>query len=462
MDNSDTNQSGGGAAAPPVTHALAEYALTTAWADLPERVRTEATRAFVNWSGCALGGSNTDTVGTAVRAFAEFAGSGTVPVLGRHERFDAAHAAVLNCLSSAAHTFDDTHLKTITHPTGPVAAAVLAVAHARRVSGVQALLALVVGMEIECRISSAVFGEHAGTDMGWYATGISGGIGAAAAAGILLGLNRSQMISALGLAATQACGLRATHGSMAIALVPALASRNGLTAAFMAAADFTCSDHAIDGRNGLLQVLSPAPSSAAIYQGLGVEFELLQNTYKPYPCGIVIHPAIDACLEIAASASLDPRAIERVDLLVHADALKLCWRKLPDSALQAQVSLFHWAAAALVCGRAGLDHGELACVRDPRIRALQAEIHALADPSMGSDQAKVSVRFKDGSVRSVQVAHATGSIDRPMTDAQLTDKFLLLAGRVLDQRRATDLAEACWNLHRLADVDSFVHLAVGL
>lgn len=449
------------AAAPPVTHALAEFSLATSWADLPQRVRTEATRAFLNFAGCALGGSNTETVEAAVRAFAGFAGTGTVPLLGRRERFDATHAALLNCLSSAAHTFDDTHLKTITHPTGPVAAAILAVAHSRRVSGEQALLALALGMEIEIRISSAVFDKRAGTNMGWYSTGISGGIGAAVAAGILLGLNHDQMVCALGLAAAQAGGTRATHGSMAIALVPALASRNGLTAAFMAAADFTCSDISIDGRNGLLQVLSPTPMSAPIRQGLGIEFEMLQNAYKPYPCGIVIHPVIDACLDLAAGAGFDPQAIERVDLLVHPDALTLCWRKLPESELQAQVSLFHWAAAALVCGRAGLDQGELACVRQPRVRALQSSIYAEVDLSLGGDQAKVSVRFKDSSVRHAEVTHATGSVDRPMSDAQLSDKFKGLANRVLDQARSAELVQACWNLHRLADVNQFVRLASG-
>jgi len=444
-----------------MTHTLADFALRTSWADLPEKVRSEAARAIVNYVGCALGGSNTPTVEAAMRGITGLAGRGLTPVFGRTERLDFVNAAVVNCLSSAAHTYDDTHLKTITHPTGPVAASILALADTRKVSGEDLLLAMVLGMEIECRISTAITAPDTGAHGGWYITGVSGGIGAAAAASRLLGLDHDRTVSALGLAATQACGLRATHGSMAIAYVPALAARNGLTAAYMAAAGFTCSDITIDGRNGLLQVIAPAAEAAAIGQDLGVQFEILNNAYKPYPCGIVIHPTIDACLDIATRHSPRFETIEQVELEVHPDALSLAWRKLPVTVLDAQVSLYHWAAAALVYGEAGIEQGELPCIEDARVRALQPRISAIVKSSLASDHAVATVHMKDGAVYRAEVLHATGSVDCPMTDSQLGRKFQMLAKRALSDERASELLRVCWGMSALEDAAEVVRLGTS-
>lgn len=437
-----------------ISREIADFVLSSSWNGLPDAVRREATRTYLNWVGCAVGGANTATTGLAIHAIAQMGGAGASPLLGRRERCDVANAALLNCLSASAHAFDDTHLKTITHPTAPVAAAAMATVDAlvrqgQAPSGQDLLLALVLGIEIECRLSNAVLADGAGADLAWYVTGVSGGVGAAVAVGRLLGLDHRQLVSAIGLAATQACGVRSTHGSMATAYVPAVAARNGLSAAYMAAAGFTCSEGSIDGRNGLLQAMSPHADVARIRTRLGSDFELLANAYKPYPCGIVIHPAIDACLALATNPALALQAIERLDLRVHPDALNLCWRKLPDTALGAQVSLYHWAAAALVHRSAGVEQGELGCVRDSDVRALQEKIFAVADPRLASDQAWAGLQLKGGARLEIDIQHATGSAENPMTDAQLERKFLSMARRVLDEERCHRLLKTCREMEHL-------------
>ncbi len=366
------------------------------------------------------------------------------------------NAALLNCLNSAAHAFDDTHLKTITHPTGPVAAAAWAAIHSlsrqgKPVSGEDLLLALVLGIEIECRLSNAIIADGAGADLGWYMTGVSGGVGAAVAVGRLLGLDHGQLVSAIGLAAAQACGVRSTHGSMATAYVPAVAARNGLSAAYMAAAGFSCTDGVIDGRNGLLQVMSPNADAAQINRALGTDFELLENAYKPYPCGIVIHPAIDACLALAADPAVNKAVIARVDLRVHPDALNLTWRKLPDTVLDAQVSLYHWVAAALVHKSAGIEQSELPCIQDPAVRALQTKIVPSVDESLAGDQAELALHLGSGQVLEIRIEHATGSAANPMTNEQLTAKFRSMTMRALSEERANQLLEVCRNLGSMDD-----------
>ena len=444
----------------PVVHEMADFAIQARWQSLPEQVKREASRAWLNWVACTVGGSTMPSVDAAVKGLLSM-GAGQVPVLGRVERLSLPDAALIGSLSAAAHTFDDTHLSTITHPTGPVAAALLACAHqlgdiGQPVAGEDLLAALAVGIELECRVSCAI--AQAGAHQGWYMTGLSGGIGAAAAVGRLLKLTAQQMTYALGLAAMQASGTRATHGSMAITFVPGIAARDGLVAAFLAAADFSCSAIAIDGRNGLLQVLTAGHDASQIRAELGTRYEMLNNAYKPYPCGIVIHPAIDACLHLVRAQQLDFQDIALVELRVHPDALNLCWRKLPENVLDAQVSLYHWVAASLVFGRAGVPEGELAAVMHADVRALQERAQAQPDTSMGSNQALVIVHCRDGKKLEYKTEDVTGSVTNPMSDQQLSEKFLGLVSPVLGPRRAQVLLDKCLNMNDVRGVAEILQL----
>ena len=446
----------------PVTHRVAAFALGTTWESLPANVRRESARAWLNWVGCAVGGAVTPAMDAAVAGLLSM-GAGDVPVLGRVERVSMTDSAFLGSLAASAQTYDDTHLATITHPTGPVASALLATAHqlegiGKPVDGNRLLTALAIGIEIECRVSCAI--ATGGGNFGWFMTGLSGGIGAAAAVGRILGLSHEQMVYALGLAASQAGGLRAAHGSMAITFVPGIAARNGVVAAYLAAANYSCSDIAIDGKNGLLQVLTGATDGSLIAHDLGSRYEMLNNAYKPYPCGIVIHPAIDACLHLVREQGVDYRKIARVDLRVHPDALNLCWRKLPDNALDALVSLFHWVGVALVRGSAGVREGELASVMDPDVRAIQEHAEAVADPALANNQAVVRVTLADGSTHEWMTRNAIGSVTNPMTDAQLATKFHELVAPILGERRSGALLNKCENMHQMSGIGEILQLGV--
>ena len=446
--------------AKPVTHRMADFALGATGDALPAAVRRESARAWLNWVGCAVGGAVTPAMDAAVRGLVSM-GVGDVPVLGRAERVTVIDSAFLGSLAASAQTYDDTHLATITHPTGPVASALLAAScqlegTGKLIDGDQLLVALAVGIEIECRVSCAI--AAGGGNFGWFMTGLSGGIGAAAAVGRLLGLTHEQMVYAIGLAASQASGLRAAHGSMAITFVPGTAARDGVVAAYLAAANYSCSDIAIDGKNGLLQVLTGATDGSLISDGLGSRYELLNNTYKPYPCGIVIHPAIDACLHLVHEQGVDYRKIARVDLRVHPDALTLCWRKLPGNALDALVSLYHWVGAALVHGAAGVREGEIACVMDPAVRALQEHAEAESDATLANNQAFVRVTLADGTFHEHMTTNAIGSVTNPMTDAQLATKFRDLVSPILGKRRSAALLKKCENMDQVLGIGEIVQL----
>lgn len=453
-------------AEPGVTRTLARFVAGTSAAAIPAHVMQEGARAFLNFIGCTLGGAREPTVDTAAAALAEIAGPPQATLLGRGARTDMGTAALLNCLASSVHAFDDTYIVSVTHPTGPVAGAVLALAEHRAtagqpVDGTAFLRALILGIEVECRIGCLLTAPPARSPVGLYMTGIAGGFGAAAGAGALLGLDEDRMVWALGIAAGQSSGLRAVHGSMTLGQVPGHAARHGLVAALLAAKGFECSEETLDGPKGLGATFADPPNLAAATDGLGTRWEVLANAYKPYPCGIVIHPSLDACLDLASAHGLDAAAIERIELTVNPLTLALCDRPSPRDVFEAQVSLQHWVAAALVRGAAGLAESREECLRDPRVGAVRARIVAVPDAGLGRDEAKATLALADGLRVAAHVEHGRGSLARPMTDVELDAKFLAQARLAVPDETARALLAYCRRIDAVDDVAAALHRALG-
>jgi 2-methylcitrate dehydratase PrpD len=415
---------------------------------------------MVNWVGCALGGAAHETVDCALAALSELSGPREASVLGRRERLDVLLASLLNGMSSHVLDFDDTHLATIIHPAGPVAPALLALAERRPISGEDFLHAFILGVEVECRIGMAVYPAH--YDEGYHITGTAGVFGAAAASGKILGLDERQMSWALGLAATQSSGLREMFGTMTKSFHPGRAAQNGLTSALLASKGFTSSERGLEAPRGFAFVLSQERDFSKITTGLGESFEITRNTYKPFPCGIVIHPTIDACIQIGSEHGVSPEAIERVELQVHPLVLELTGKKAPASGLEGKFSVYHSAAVALVRGRAGLAEYEDDAVRDPAVIEVRDRVTATADRSIGEEQVRARVVLKDGRTVEKFIEHAIGSLERPMSDSDLEAKFRGQAQAVLSEKQREELLSLSWSLPTLPDAGAIARKATTL
>ncbi|MDP3137942.1 MAG: MmgE/PrpD family protein [Burkholderiaceae bacterium] len=445
------------AATIPVTRILARYIVGSRCDDIPQQVWHEASRALLNWLGCAIGSSRHETVERALMAVQPFCGPPQAAVLGRTERVDILHAALLNGISSHVLDFDDTHARAI-HPSAPVLPALLAYAEWRKVSGREFLHAFILGVEAEERIGLSVFPEH--YDVGWHITGTAGVFGAAAAIGKLLGLNEQQMAWALGIAATQSAGLRDMFGTMCKSLHPGRAAQNGLGAALLAAANFTSSEQAIEAPRGFARVTSSRFDPAVITEGLGQRYEILSNMYKPYACGLVVHAVIDGCIELVREHGIRPDQIERVELTVSPLVPELTGKRTPQSGLEGKFSVYHAAAAGILFGAAGEAQFSDEIVRNPDVIALRDRITAVVNASIRKTEAHVTFQLKDGRRLSRHVEHALGTLQRPMSNANLETKFRSLTAGILPERQASTLIAACWDAEKLDDAAGIARLAV--
>ncbi|MDA8048400.1 MAG: MmgE/PrpD family protein [Rhodospirillales bacterium] len=427
-----------------IARAIAAYVSSRRPEEFAPAVRHETARALINFFACAIGASRHATVDAALAAVQPFAGPPQAPVFGRRERLDALNAALVNGTSSHVFDFDDTLLSCAVHPTGPVVAAQLALLGQRPQSGADFMLAFVLGVEVEAGIAEAIHAPHYAA--GWHITGTVGVLGAAAACGRMLGLGPEKLAHALGIAATQARGLRAAFGSMCKPFHVGHAAQGGLLAALLAERGFTAGAEMLEGRRGFAEILGCGASLAEVPERLGQPFALLRNSYKPYACGVVLHPVIDGCLVLRESRISDPSQIARIALEVHPLVLELTGRKVPQTGLEAKFSVYHAAAVAFVRGAGNEEEFSDAAARDQATLALRARVSPEAVASLGKDEACVRVTVQDGSTSEHHVAHASGSIANPMSDAALVRKLGRLAAPALSSAAIDRLVALCRTL----------------
>ena len=287
----------------------------------------------------------------------------------------------------------------------------------------------------------------------------------------ILGLSVSEIAHAIGIAATQVVGLREMFGSHTKSFHPGRAAQCGLLAAFMAQGGYTSSDRALEAKRGWANVVGATKADVQqnLEKWLGIEdntvglarggagrWEILRNSFKPFPCGIVAHPIIDACARLhqdLAKIGLIPSNIKTVVAKVHPLVLELTGKGEPQTGLEAKFSVYHGAACGLLFGKATPAEYEDGVVKDAQVIYLRDRIHALRSEKLAADQATVLLYLDDGQVLERHVDHAIGSIEVPMDDASLENKFIGQCAAVLgdDVKRASD---ACWAVENLQDIAS--------
>lgn len=443
---------------PGPTEILAEYVVDLQSEQISSEVFHAAKRCLLDWVGVALGGSSHEAVGCLLAVCRRICSCPQATILGRPERTDALHAALINGLTAHVLDYDDTHLESFVHPSAPVWPAISALAEMQSLTGREALAAFVIGFEVENRIGRVLFRHH--DRRGWHMSGMVGGFGAAAAAGKILGLDKDRLAQAFGVAGTYGGGLREMFGTMSKSIHPGKAAMSGLFAALLAREGFTSSKRVLEAPRGFFAVHADEKNLESITEGLGESFDILKNSVKPYSCGVVIHPTVDAVLFLRKSEGLSPERIERIESEVYPMVPDVTGKRDPKTGLDGKFSIFHCMAAALIDGECGPAQFTDARVNDPEVAALRNRTGIRVNPDFKEYEARVRITTKDGRTFEKHVPRATGTPGNPLSDEGLSAKFHSMADPLLGPERALGLEEGIWQADTKESFREILALAV--
>jgi 2-methylcitrate dehydratase PrpD len=446
-----------------LTKTLCRHLAAARFADLsPEAIR-QARRGVLDWIGCALAAAAHPTVGGLIAVLRETGGRPQAAVLGNKLKLGRLEAPLANGLMGHVLDFDDTHMGgVVLHASSPILAALFSLAERddrqRRptgpVSGADLMLAYAVGFEAGVRCGLAAPGHHKG---GWHLTGTLGSFAAAAACGNLIGLDAQQFTYAMGIAGTQAAGMQQNRGTMCKSFHAGKAAQNGVLAALLAERGFDSTQEIIEGRRGFCRIYSDEAAPERLTARLGERWLIETNGHKPYACGVVLHPLIDAVIALRNRDRIDPAAVAEIILRVHPFVLSVTDVTEPASGLQSKFSGVHSAAVALVDGVAGIAQYSDARAADPQVAALRRRTKIVADATLGSDEAHATI-VAGGTRHDIHIPHASGTAANPMSDEAITAKFLVNATGAIGQARAEQARDLVWELERADDVRVLIEL----
>ncbi len=447
------------------TAKIAEFAANLKYDQIPQPAVEEAKKAVRDCLGVALAGSREEDAKICAEIARQESAKEEATVYGQRFKSSAIHAAFAN--GTAAHAMDFDHSFTLMgQPTAPIIPATFALGEALGASGRQVLEAYAAGFEATGKL---VFSLRNATQDGWHGPANLGVFGASVACSKLLGLNASQIQMSLGIAASMAGGVVANFGTMTKPLHVGLAARNGVTAAKLAKSGYTANGQAIEAGVGFLDMFyHESPIDSRPIEELGKTYALETDgiRIKPYPCGGLTHPTIDATFELCAKHGITADMIESVQADVVKHTASRIIFKVPQNGIQGKFCMPYLLSRAIIDKKVGLDVFTDEAVRDQNILKLAEKIEMRLDPNLkasspGGRPCRVTIRLKNGQTHMLEKEHAKGSPDVPMTLEELRGKFTDCARQALDRDSADRARESIERLETLSDIRPLCRLLMG-
>jgi len=435
------------------TQVLAQFAATLRYEDLPQRVREHCKNLILDALACAVAGHRGEETGQVAALTAALAPGSEVSVIGG-ETSSLAGATLLNGYLITAVTMCDVHRATMTHITPEIVPPALAIAERDESTGRDLLVAVAAGSEVTTRIGI-------GTDYpmfrarGWHGPGIFGPFGAAAAAGRLLNFDADTMARAFGLAGSQAAGTFAAWGTPTVKFHQCRGALSGLMAALLAQQEFVATREFLTAKDGGLYntYVNGGKPDLAIAD-LGQRFELEQIALRLWPSATLIQGMNTALFELAQRHNIDGARVRKVQVALSKTAFDMhggfgSYKGKFEALLSA-----HYTTAAILHDRAlTLAQFDPGRYDDPKLRAFAAEkVEVRADASVDHSQAKVDIAMDDGTVLAARCEHPLGSLENPVSRAQVEQKFRLYAEGVIPQANVARVIGAVDRLDELGSV----------
>ena len=458
-----------------LTQEVASFVAKTRYRDLPREVVQLARGFILDGFGVALAGS-TDECSRIVQAqIRQMRAKGESAILGTMFSAPPAKAALANGVAGHAMDYDDTQLSTskeavyglLTHPTTPVLAAALAIGEKEKISGEEFVLSYILGVEVECRIADAIAPRH--YQDGFHSTATMGGLGAAMAVGKILRLNEETLSRTLGIAASMASGLRENFGTMTKPLHAGRAAENGVSAALLAEAGFTAATNILEARRGFYNAMAGGYVESKIAGRLGRPYFMKEPgiSIKPYPSGSLSHPAQDLMLDLVKQHDLGAEDIEHIDVGANSNVPNALIYPMPKTALEGKFSIPFCMAIAVLAREAGIAQFQDRKVRDKKVIELMKRVTLYVDDeleALGYDQvrSRVRIKLKNGRVIEGRYDIARGHPEKPMSWAELGEKFRDCAELVLPRKNVEDAIELLARIEQLKSLKPLLKaLSVG-
>ncbi len=446
-------------AATEVTGPLAKYMAGVQQQELPPEVRQAARHRILDSLGAVVSGGRLKAGEMAIKYTRMQGGTPESSVLTTDLRTSAVNAALANGMFGHADETDDFEPVTKSHPGCSVIPAALAMAEREDSSGMDFLRAVVLGYDLCCRFLLAlgpdqVRGGHRSAE------GTSSTMGSAAAAAALAGLDERGMRYALSYASQQVSGIwswprDAEHVEKAFDF-SGMGARNGVTAALMVQAGFSGVADVFEGRDNVLDALSPSPEPGRMIAGLGRRFCVTETAIKPYPVGYPIQAALDAFFVLHKAHGLAVDNVDRIVVRLPTDGAGIVNdRAMPD------VNCQHMVAMALVDGEvtfAGTHSYQR--MSDPAVLAVKQKVELVPDESLMDPDAprgaRVEITLKDGRTVDHHVPHAYGTMQNPMDTETVNAKTRALLVPVLGSQRSEAVIAAVNDLENLPSIRDLI------
>jgi 2-methylcitrate dehydratase PrpD len=443
-----------------LTRLLAARAAGLGAEELPAPVRELARQCVLDYLGCAVAGAGDPLVRLLLDEMIEAGGPGQAGIVGHAERLPALAAALVNGAAGHALDFDDVNLAMPGHPSVAILPALLALAELRGSSGREVVTAFVAGYETACRIGMALQPGHYA--LGFHSTATLGSFGAAAACARLLGLDGDQTATALGIAGTQAAGLKSQFGTMCKPFHAGKAAQNGLIAARLAARGFSSRPDLLECDQGFAATHGPDFSPEAALATPEDGFYILANLFKYHAACYMTHAPIETARRVRRDHGLIPERIAGVTLRLDAGCDRICNIPAPVDGLQSKFSLRQTVAMAL----AGIDTASLAAyseenARDPALIGLRERVALDFHAGWPSTLAEIEVTLDDGRRVSARYDAGIPATDIAEQGERLAAKFDALVEPVLGGPRSRELRQMVAGLDDLADIGDLGRLAAG-
>jgi len=451
-----------------LTKDAVDFAVGLTFDAIPDDALKIARRCVLDGLAVMIGGSEQPALEVMARYIDRVGGAPDARLLGNANKKVPAHLAALwYGLAGHAMDWDDTQLSEgpgrmyglLTHPTVPPLSACLAIGEMLGgVDGKSFLTAFNAGFEVECKIAEAINPDHYAR--GFHTSGTIGTFGSAVAAAKLLNFNHSQMAQTIGIAASLAAGIRANFGTMTKPLHVGRSSENGVTAALLVRDGFTANDEALDGKWGYLTIAGPGGDPDLVLGRFGNPLTITSPgvSIKPYPCGVLTHPSMDALKFLMRDENIKPEDIEKIKLYAAQNILGPIRYDFATTELEGKFCMHFLLAAIAIAGKAGKREFTDEFVSRADVGAMQRRVETIDDKeieAMGYDRirSRVEVTTKDG--RTVELwadENYRGSPHNPLTDDEVEGKLRDCAEGLLDEPAIKAVINRVWTLEDQANV----------